>query len=420
VKSQTFIQDIKTGFHPSFWVANILELFERFAYYGQAAVFAVFARDVLGFSENVTGRFDSMFGFLIYFLPIFAGTLVDKYGFKKSFMIAFSLMSLGYFTVGSTGMDMFHDFYANTDIYWMLSITLIVTAIGGSFIKPSVLGTVSRTSQPKTKSLGFAIYYMLVNAGAAIGPLIAFNVRGAFGMQYVFVVSSFVSFAMLIGTLMFFKEPPAAEGELGGSIVQKLKDLLIVLANFRFMIFLLIFSIFWVMFWQTFLVIPWFVTDTFGKATAFEVVSSSGAWTILALQIPVNRLTKKLHTQHAILLGFFISSLSWLAIALSPTLPVIITAVALFAIGEMTQAPRYYEYISDIAPTGQIGLFQGFAFLPIALGKLFGGVFGGWLYESFAKEGDPQMMWFVLTSVGMLTLALMFLYNKTIGTVSKM
>jgi len=419
VKSQTFIQDIKTGFHPSFWVANILELFERFAYYGQAAVFAVFARDVLGFSENVTGRFDSMFGFLIYFLPIFAGTLVDKYGFKKSFMIAFSLMSLGYFTVGSTGMDMFHDFYANTDIYWMLSITLIVTAIGGSFIKPSVLGTVSRTSQPKTKSLGFAIYYMLVNAGAAIGPLIAFNVRGAFGMQYVFVVSSFVSFAMLIGTLMFFKEPPAAEGELGGSIVQKLKDLLIVLANFRFMIFLLIFSIFWVMFWQTFLVIPWFVTDTFGKATAFEVVSSSGAWTILALQIPVNRLTKKLHTQHAILLGFFISSLSWLAIALSPTLPVIITAVALFAIGEMTQAPRYYEYISDIAPTGQIGLFQGFAFLPIALGKLFGGVFGGWLYESFAKEGDPQTMWFVLTGVGMLTLALMFLYIKTIGKVMK-
>jgi len=420
VKSQTFIQDIKTGFHPSFWVANILELFERFAYYGQAAVFAVFARDVLGFSENVTGRFDSMFGFLIYFLPIFAGTFVDKYGFKKSFMIAFSLMSLGYFTVGSTGMDMFHDFYANADIYWMLSITLIVTAIGGSFIKPSVLGTVSRTSQPKTKSLGFAIYYMLVNAGAAIGPLIAFNVRGAYGMQYVFVVSAFVSFAMLIGTFVFFKEPPAAEGELGGSIVQKLKDLLIVLANFRFMIFLLIFSIFWVMFWQTFLVIPWFVTDTFGKATAFEVVSSSGAWTILALQIPVNRLTKKLHTQHAILLGFFISSLSWLAIALSPTLPVIITAVALFAIGEMTQAPRYYEYISDIAPTGQIGLFQGFAFLPIALGKLFGGVFGGWLYESFAKEGNPQTMWFVLTGVGMLTLALMFLYNKTIGTVSKM
>jgi MFS family permease len=415
VKSGTFLQDIRTGFHPSFWVANILELFERFAYYGQAAVFAVFARDVLGFSETVTGRFDSMFGFLIYFLPIFAGTFVDKYGFKKSFMIAFTLMSFGYFAVGSTGMEMFSGFYANTDLYWALTIILVITAIGGSFIKPSVLGTVSRTSKPATKSLGFAIYYMLVNAGAAIGPLIAFTVRGAFGMQFVFVVSAGVSLAMLIGAIVFFKEPPAAEGELGGSIVQKLKDLVVVLANYRFMIFLLIFSIFWVMFWQTFLVVPWFVTDTFGKATAFEVVSSSGAWAILILQIPVNRLTKKLHTQNAILLGFFISAMSWMAIALSPTLPVIIGAIAMFAVGEMTQAPRYYEYISDIAPKGQIGLFQGYAFLPIALGKLFGGVFGGWLYETFANAGSPQTMWLFLTGTGLLTMGLMFLYNKTLG-----
>ncbi|MAT40543.1 MAG: MFS transporter [Ectothiorhodospiraceae bacterium] len=406
---------MKTGFHPSFWVANVLELFERFAYYGQAAVFAVFARDVLGFSEAETGSLDSLFGFLIYFLPIFAGTFVDKYGFKKSFMIAFALMSFGYFAVGSTGMEQFAGFYEGTDLYWMMTIILIVTAIGGSFIKPSVLGTVSRTSKPHTKSLGFAIYYMLVNAGAAIGPLIAFNVRGAFGMQFVFAVSAGVSLAMLIGTIMFFKEPPAAEGELGGSLVQKLKDLVIVLANFRFMIFLLIFSIFWIMFWQTFLIVPWFVTDTFGKATAFEVVSSSGAWAILLLQIPVNRLTKKLSTNNAIILGFFISAMSWLAIALSPTLPVIIGAIAMFAIGEMTQAPRYYEYIADIAPKGQIGLYQGYAFLPIALGKLFGGVFGGFLYQTFANAGSPQLMWFTLTGVGLLTVLLMWVYNMTLA-----
>jgi POT family proton-dependent oligopeptide transporter len=75
------IQEIKTGFHPTFWVANGMELFERLAYYGQQIVFMIYMRNKLGFTETEAGQLSGMFGGLIYLFPILAGTLADKWGF---------------------------------------------------------------------------------------------------------------------------------------------------------------------------------------------------------------------------------------------------------------------------------------------------------------------------------------------------
>jgi POT family proton-dependent oligopeptide transporter len=192
------LQDIKSGFHKTFWVANFMELFERLAYYGQQIVFMIYMRNDLGFSEAEAGQLSGIFGGLIYLLPILGGTLADKWGFRKAFNVAFTILGLGYFLIGSVGMSSFSGIYGNMNQYWLLMAFLIFTAFGGSFIKPSVLGTVAVTSKPETKSLGFAIYYWLVNAGAMIGPTIAYFVRDSFGNQFVYIVSSISCFAMLI------------------------------------------------------------------------------------------------------------------------------------------------------------------------------------------------------------------------------
>src|SRR5439155_6782963 len=139
-----------------------MELFERLAYYGQAAVLSIFLRNSLHFTEIEAGQLSSVFGGLIYLLPIFAGTLADKFGFKKAFTVAFIILAIGYLLIGSTGMHLFHSVYDGLPLYWVLVGVLCFTAIGGSFIKPSVLGTVAVTSVPETKSLGYAIYYWLV------------------------------------------------------------------------------------------------------------------------------------------------------------------------------------------------------------------------------------------------------------------
>ena len=411
------MQKIRTGFLPSFWVANVMELFERLAYYGQQIVFMIYLRNKLGFTEIQAGQLSGIFGGLIYLLPILGGTLADKWGYKRAFNIAFSILGLGYFLIGSVGMSAFKGVYGDFSLYWLLMIFLIFTALGGSFIKPSVLGTVSETSKEETKSLGFAIYYWLVNVGAMIGPTIAYFVRNKFGNEFVYMVSSASCFAMLIVNLILYKDVKKSSNVIVESLGKKIKNLFVVLLNFRFMIFLLIYSLYWIIFWQEFIVVPYYVTDYINKNAAYEILQSwAGAGAIILFQIPLNRLTKNLSTQSAILSGFFISSLIWLIIAIYPSIPTIAAGIVAFAIGEMIQAPRYYEYISKIAPPGQLGLFQGYAFLPIAIARFVGDPFGGWLYQTFATTAHkPYLVFLSLFGVGILAAGLMFLYNTYIA-----
>lgn len=403
------------GFKHSFWVANIMELFERIAYYGQATILSVFLRDHLKFDEVTAGKLSSIFGGLIYFLPIFAGALADKFGFRKSFAIAFSGLALGYFLIGSTGMTAFNSIYSDIDKFWLLMLILIFTAIGGSFIKPSVLGTVALTSSDETKSLGYAIYYWLVNIGAAIGPAIAFVVRDSFGIEFVYVVSAVTCLLMFFSTLIFYKEPENKFVGVRPTLLDQVKNLILVLKNIRFMIFLMIFSLYWIMFWQIFIIVPYYIVDHIDKHAPFEIIESVGAWSIIFLQLLVNRLTKNIPTVQALVAGFFVSSFSWIVMLLYPSIPTIIAGIVVFSIGEMTQAPRYYEYIADLAPRGQEALFQGYAFLPISIGWLVGGTFGGWLYKSFGKVEETQStMFLILFLIGVVATIFMYLYHLSV------
>lgn len=390
-----------------------MELFERLAYYGQQIVFMVYLRNDLGFTETEAGSLSGLFGGLIYLLPILGGTLADKWGFRRAFNIAFSILGLGYFLIGSVGMSAFEGVYGGMSNYWLLLIFLIFTAFGGSFIKPSVLGTVAVTTTEKTKSLGFAIYYWLVNAGAMIGPTIAYFVRDSFGNQYVYLVSSVSCFAMLIVNLLLYKEVKIESGAPIESMTKKIANLFVVLGNYKFMIFLLIYSLYWIIFWQEFIIVPYYITDFIGKDAPYEIVQSwAGAGAIILFQIPLNRLTKNIPTRHAILIGFFVSSFIWIIIGISPSIPTIAAGIVAFAIGEMIQAPRYYEYISEIAPPGQQGLYQGYAFLPIAIARFVGDPFGGWIYQTAKAAGKPSLVWWSLIIIGLLGAALMAVYNK--------
>ena len=433
---------IRHGFHPTFWVANGMELFERLAYYGQGTVLSIFLRDHLKFSELETGQLSSIFGGLIYLLPIIGGTLADKFGFRRAFSVAFFMLAIGYFLIGSTGMAQTSAAFEGLPLFWIMVVILVFTAIGGSFIKPSVLGTVAVTSRPDTKSLGYAFYYWIVNIGAALGPLVAYQVREHIGIAYVYVVSAASCALMLLVNLLFYREVKDEAHEVAESLATKMKNLVVVLRNGRFMAFLLIYSLYWIIFWQFFVIVPFYVTDAVSAQAPFELILSTGAWAIIVLQLPINWLTKSLRTRSAILVGFIISGLSWLVISFAPSLPhslrpvtvlamtlevnfnpalwAVIGGILTFSIGEMIQAPRYYEYISGIAPKGQQGLFQGYAFLPIAIAWFVGGTLGGWLYERFAKEaGSPRTMFLVMFGIGVVAMVLMAVYTAVTSRSAK-
>jgi len=216
---------------------------------------------------------------------------------------------------------------------------------------------------------------------------------------------------MLVVNMIFYKdvhEPSDVE-----TLAKKIANLFVVLRNYKFMIFLFIYSLYWIIFWQEFIIVPYYVTDYISATAPYEIIQSwAGAGAIILLQIPVNRFTKNLHTSKAIMYGFAISSLIWIVIGIYPSIPTIVAGIVAFAIGEMVQAPRYYEYISEIAPEGQQGLYQGFAFLPIAIARFAGDPFGGWLYQTSKASGHPEYIWFSMIGIGLLSVLLMYLYNK--------
>jgi len=402
-------QEIRTGFNATFWIANTLELFERLAFYGAKAVLAVFLAKKVGL-DHEAGTLTGLFSALIYALPIFTGVLVDRYGFRKTLLGCFSIFSVGYFLVGMAGMELGHEIIDLVGKRSYVIIVLIITAIGGSLIKPCIVGTVAKTSKPNAKALGFSIYYTLVNIGGSIGPIVALMVRQDLGIEYVLVMSSVTSLLLFIGTYLFFDEPLDENSSDEKRTLRKVFiDMLLVFRNFRFIIFLIIFSGFWLMFWQIFYLFPFYITDVL-HFSKFEILETVDAWCIIIVTVPVTALFKSFKPHTAMILGFFVASLSWIVIGAGGTITASIIGMALFALGEAIQAPRFYEYVSIIAPKDQIGTFMGFAFLPLSIGSLTAGMIADWLRNTY-METNPSFMWYAVSCFGLTSTIFLILYN---------
>jgi MFS family permease len=405
---QARFDEIKNGFVPTFWIANTLELFERLAYYGAKAVLTVYLATKVGLKEEA-GFLAGVFNLVLYSLPIVAGVFVDKYGFRKTLMACFAFFCVGYFLIGLAGMEYGESLVNIFGKRNYVLIVLMLTAVGGSLIKPCIVGTVANTSKPDAKALGFSIYYTLVNFGGAIGPIIALNVRSEWGIEYVLIMSSITSFLLIIGTFIFFKEPAAIEGEVR-TFKKVFSDMVLVFSNIRFIIFLLIFSGFWMMFWQIYYSFPFYVTDVL-KFKQFEILETVDAWFIILFTVPIAALVKKWKPFTAMIVGVLISSISWIIIGVWPTLTAAVIGIAMFALGESTQAPRFYDYVSSFAPKNQIGTFMGFAFLPIAIGSFTAGIIADWLRNSYLHT-NPSMMWYTLAGIGLVSTLLLFVYDR--------
>ena len=401
---------IVNGFSSTFWIANSLELFERLAYYGAKAVLTVFLATKVGL-EKEAGFLAGLFNAVLYSLPIVAGVFVDKYGFKRTLMACFAIFCVGYFLIGLAGMEYGQVIVETVGKRNYVIGVLLQTAVGGSLIKPCIVGTVAKTSKPGAQALGFSIYYTLVNLGGAIGPIIAFYVRQDLGIEFVLVMSSITSLLLFFGAWLFFKEPDGEVGEKK-TIAKVFSDMVLVFANIKFMSFLLIFSGFWMMFWQVFYTLPFYATNVL-HYEAFEILETVDAWTIILITIPVTAFVSKWKPVVAIIIGFTIASASWIVIGAGGTILFTIIGIMLFALGEATQAPRFYEYVSSLAPKGQVGTFMGFAFLPVAIGSFTAGILSDWLRSSYL-DTDPAMMWYTLSGIGFTSTALMIVYNLVV------
>ncbi len=346
-------------------------------------------------------------------MPIIGGAMADRFGFRRTLIFAFLILSLGNFLLGSLSSEWMAPIREVLPLFALMHILMLVPAMGPAVVKPVVVGTTAHAAKEEVRTIGYSIYYTVVNVGAAIGPIVASFVRTSVGVESVFLVSAATMLAMAFVTFFLYKEPDRGNEPKVSSIGQSFKNLILVLKDFRFVLFLVIFSGFWVVFWQQYISLPIYVRTYIDPNANIDRLLAVEAGTVILCTFIVNYLTRKFPAFPAIIAGVLISSLSWIILTFGSGVPFIVAALIVLAIGEVVQAPRYYEYISRLAPPGQQGLFMGYAFLPIGIGYLFSGPTAGALLQYFGETlHHPEMMWYVVSGAGVLTTILLMLYDK--------
>lgn len=406
----------------TFWLANVMELFERGAYYGMNSVLAVYLSSHLGFREDKVGFLQGLVYAMTYILPILGGALADRYGYRRMLMLAFSLIGVGYLAT------------SQVTNYWLIFATLGLMAMGSGLFKPIISGTIARTTNEKTIGFGFGVYYWMINLGALIAPLVVYVLR-AQSWKLVFLFSAALTLSMLIPTIFLYKDPPKPENSK--KLSQVLSEALMVLSDSRFMLLVLIYSTFWILYFQNFGTVLWYLRDfvdpapfnsffynTFGIRYKFspEHVTVINAGTIVILQVIISYITKRFNALPTMMAGIAIGSIGFLCLAISQSVWIFILGIAIFSIGEMTCHPKYVGYIGTIAPQDRKATYMGYAFLYGVIGSLIGSNVGGELYNSYLRPmiGNPdasvlRIFWGSFGILGLVSMSGLLVFNYFFG-----
>jgi proton-dependent oligopeptide transporter, POT family len=416
--------NILSAYPRVFWIANIMELFERAAYYGLNSVLAIYltnsiAEGGLGFSEESVGFLQGLIYACTYVVPILGGALADRYGYRRMLLVAFSLLSAGYFISGQTST------------YGMVFASLLIMATGAGLFKPIISGTIARSTTEKTSGFGFGIYYWMINLGAFVAPLVVSAVKG-WSWPLVFTLSSIYCALMLIPAVFLYRDPPRPDSSR--TLGEVLAGAAMVLGDARFMLMIFLYSGFWILYFQNFGSVLWFLRDFIDPTPVNRAFASIGiplqfdaehvtvinAGTIILLQVLVSRLVRARKPLPTMVTGMVIGMLGFICLSFAANVWIFILGIAVFSLGEMTAHPKYYSYVGLVAPADRKAVYMGYAFLYGVIGSLLGSNLGGVLYESMLKPlvgqadvaGDIRGFWMLFAAVNLVAIAGLLLYNR--------
>jgi proton-dependent oligopeptide transporter, POT family len=424
----------RTPFPGIFWIANSVEVMERFAYYGIYMGFGIYM-EYLGYTKAQLGVVQSLFLLVSYVVPVFSGTFADRFGFKKVLIVSY----LAY--LPSILLLLL------TKSFSGIALTMLSIGLAAGIFKPLISGTVRAVTDKTNKTLGFGIFYQMVNVGASFGPLIAGKLR-AISWNYAFLAAAVAIGLMLVITILFYKEP---KRELEGiTLRDKFRDLGTALSDVKFAAFLVLLGLFfWLPFWAFFNLLALYVDRSLDTAKLYldikgvlgtgvanflsradetgtrrilgETISHSG-YLIMILQFFVSRTFERFKTIPSFLFGLTVGAAGFavLGYARIGAPGWVFLGILLFALGEMISSPRIQEYITWIAPKEKAGLYMGSNFLALGIGGGLSGVVYSSLYGFFQKAGHPEYCWFVLAAHFVLGMVILTLFTKIWGEFKEM
>ncbi len=536
------------SFPATYWIVIMFEFFERGAYYGMMSFLSVYLTENLDFAKESVGIIKGTIQPLLYFLPILSGAIADRFGYRRTLMIAFSLLGGGYFLT------------SQMTTYGAVFLALVVMGTGAGFFKPIISGSIARTTDESNSTMGFGIYYWSINLGAFLFPLILvpwLKNSPVFGPKWVIIASAICTGAMLIPTLLIYREPPRQDDQPEKpktNLIQTLADafeiiyspfvllfraavrsastgvliygiagalflvsiwlfsstghfftlyvmilfvvsivimtvqhrtgdlssagrtvtMIMVLAvgaslwvlpglttfariittviylsvlslflidtrdtvkfrdHYHFLLMIFIYSGFWVLYFQMFDSVLWYVNDyvdassldrfvnrIVGRWVTFhfdvEHVTVINAGTIILLQIAVSSIVKNVKALPTMVSGIALGTIGMAILAISTNIWVFMAGIVIFSVGEMTAHPKFISYVGLIAPKDRVATYMGYIFLYGVIGSSIGAILGANLYVHFVDNlGRPRTLWLIFSGIGIATIAALLLYNQVI------
>ena len=445
------------GFSRAFWTANIVELLERGAYYGVFIVITLYLSRILGFSDIEAGLISGIFSGGLYLLPTFSGALADKIGFKYSLILAFALLSIGYFglavlpgTLESIGLVDYSEGIKFTGLLessarWAIAPIMLIIMIGGSFIKSVITGTVAKETTESTRAHAFSIFYMMVNIGAFSGKTIVKPLREAWGDMGLVYINYFSTGMTILALLMiiFFYKSAKHDGE-GKSLSEIWNGLLGVVTNGRLITLILIITGFWMVQHQLYATMPKYVLRMAGEGASPSWYANVNPLVVVLTVTLVTRIMASKTPLFSMTVGMFIMPLSAVAMAsgnwfsggeidlgfmsMHPVALMMIIGIALQALGESFISPRFLEFFSFQAPKGEEGLYLGFSHLHSFFASVLGFGLSGYLLSKYCP--DPRLfenheaweaasvnahyIWYYFAAIALASAISLIIYGKVI------
>lgn len=397
-------------FPRAFWVANTVELFERAAYYGLFIAITLYLSRIIGFNDIEAGIIAGVFSALLYFLPTFAGAYADKIGFRKSLMLAFGLLTLGYAGLGvipsffeNSGLveygddTIFHGLETSGYRYAVVPVMALII-LGGSFIKSVITGTVAKETSEANRARGFSIFYTMVNIGAFTGKTIVKPLRLSMGNEGLIWISYFSAFMTLLGLIVvFFMYKSARHSGEGKSIRELAQALVRVVSNVRLVVLILIITGFWMVQTQMYATMPKYVLRLAGEGASPSWYANVNPLVVFTTVAFITQIMRKRTALFSMTVGMFIMPVSALFMAagnlmsenilgMHPVAFMMVVGIAFQGLAESFISPRYLEYFSLQAPKGEEGLYLGFSHLHSFLSYLLGFLMSGFLLDKYCPE----------------------------------
>jgi proton-dependent oligopeptide transporter, POT family len=400
-----------------FWICGGMEMIERLAFYGVMGVRTIYGTASvesggLGVSPTRFGDILSVWALVQSIVPALTGGLSDRYGYKRTIFLSTVINIAGYLVMAF--FPTFAGFFAGA----------MLLATGTAIFKPGLQGTVATATKRENSSMAWGIFYQTVNIGGFIGPLMAASMRKLAWRNVFLACAAIICVNFLF--LLTYKEPArAARSE------RKREDLLRAslkeITKPHVWTYLLIFSFFWFMFMSLFDVLPnhiqdwvdtrpivaaifqgaepgWLTNKLIALSRDRTEILPEGMVNIDAGMIMVTcfffaYLSGKLRATTSMVLGSVLAVLGLVSFGFSVTGWLTALGILIFSVGEMLSAPKFSEFMSNLAPPEKKAMYLGFSQVPLAIGWSLEGKLGPTLYdrlgskESFAREMLAERGW---------------------------